>query len=660
MNIKRIYTILISSFFILLFSIFLSYNNIQKNSAMLKYLERDQIKLSFYVNQLNYNVKKNQATILQARLRGDAFSENEQHNAFSDITHDIHKLDEFVLQHPSLSKEFKDRLLIIKKRVISYALVQKSLLEAISINDLEDIDDAFVGFNDITIKFSKDTDLLIEHSNAQLYGKILILESNNAYSARVLLFSFFIALLLIAYSVYKFNFLHKKLNRQLERAKDAERDLKYAQTQLLKYNDDLEDEIAKKTNELHEKIYTNFLSGLPNRNKLLEDVNKYTFTKIAILNIDKFQSFNDVYGEETGNIALSMSAEFLKERVEGTHLSLYHISGDEFVLVCQSNDKPEDYFISKVEKILVSFKSEKFIYEDKIFQFMMSAGIAYGKKKRLLAYADMALKDAKKRNIQLSVYDEEEALEKIHKDDIECHKKLTLAIDENEVLSFFQPIVPIQENNLPMKYESLVRIRHEGTIIPPFLFIDVAKANRIYHKLTRAVIRNTLEVISKYHIACSLNISLVDISNERTMSHFFSILENYEYNELLTVELLETEDFKNYDEVYKFCVKVRSYGIKVALDDFGSGYSNFSHILHLPVDYIKIDASLISNIDRDLNSRLMVETIVDLAKKLHILTIAEFVSSEGILDVIKTLGVDYAQGFYLGKPEPIENHLEKK
>jgi EAL domain-containing protein (putative c-di-GMP-specific phosphodiesterase class I) len=144
------------------------------------------------------------------------------------------------------------------------------------------------------------------------------------------------------------------------------------------------------------------------------------------------------------------------------------------------------------------------------------------------------------------------------------------------------------------------------------------------------------------------------------MSHFFEIIQNFEYNDLLTVELLETEDFKNYDDVYNFCSKVRSYGIKIALDDFGSGYSNFSHILHLPVDYIKIDASLISNIDRDLNSRLMVETIVDLAHKLNVYTIAEFVSSQDILDVITMLGVDYAQGFHLGKPEPIQKHLNLK
>ena len=187
------------------------------------------------------------------------------------------------------------------------------------------------------------------------------------------------------------------------------------------------------------------------------------------------------------------------------------------------------------------------------------------------------------------------------------------------------------------------------------VFLDVAKANRIYHKITKAVLQNTLNVASKYSIPCSLNISFSDIDDELTMQMFFDALDKYKHNNLITIELLETEDFLNYKAVYDFCVKVRSYGLKVALDDFGSGYSNFAHILNLPVDFIKIDASLISNISTDKNARLMVETIVELAHKLNVETIAEFVSTEEILVVIKEIGIDYAQGFHMGKPEPIEN-----
>jgi len=249
-------------------------------------------------------------------------------------------------------------------------------------------------------------------------------------------------------------------------------------------------------------------------------------------------------------------------------------------------------------------------------------------------------------------------LEKSHIEDIECHEKLLYALQNDKILSYFQPIVPLQDASKAIKYESLVRLEDAyGKITPPLKFIDVAKANRIYDKLTKIVLQNTLSVINEYKIPCSINVSIVDIENEKTLASLYETFDKFERNDLLSVELLETEDFKDYRQVYEFCVKVRSYGIKVALDDFGAGYSNFSHILNLPVDYIKIDASLISNIDRDSHSRIMVETIVGLAKKLKVETIAEFVSSKEILEVVKELKVDYAQGFYVGKPEPIEKRL---
>ena len=289
----------------------------------------------------------------------------------------------------------------------------------------------------------------------------------------------------------------------------------------------------------------------------------------------------------------------------------------------------------------------------------MSAGLSFNGLKKSLAYADMALKDAKKRNIQISIFHDDKELEKLHRDDIECLEKLKDAFNSDRIHSFFQPIKPIQDEQKQLKYESLVRLQtQDGEIIPPFNFINVAKKNRLYAKLTQSIVNNTLEVVSKYQIACSINISIDDIENSATLAMLYSKFDSFKDNNLLSIELLETEDFKNYDIVFDFCTRIRSYGIKIALDDFGAGYSNFSHILKLPIDFIKIDASLISNIDRDAHSVIMVETIVGLAKKLHIQTIAEFVSSKEILDVVKGLGVDYAQGYYIGKPEPIESYIE--
>jgi diguanylate cyclase (GGDEF)-like protein len=655
---NNIYTALVISFILLLSSLWLSYQNVQNSNSVLKHLSKDQSKLNLYANRLSYDIKKNQAEILQTFTLNKNYTIEKQEKAYSQIQNSIVKLQEFLKEKPSLSTKFSKRLKSVTTKTISFQAIQDSLISALKSKDLQKSEDALIAFNSLSKELNRDTELLINLANLELNQNVF--ELTNDKSSESLLFSFLIAVLLIGFSVYKFNLLHNRLRNQLQRAENAENDLQQIQKQLLKYNDDLEAEITKKTKELHDKIYTNSLSALPNRNKLLEDIPLYEFAYIAILNIDKFPSFNDVYGEETGNIALSMSADFLREELKNSSMFLYHIGGDEFVIVAQQNDTlSNQIFTEEIEKILKNFKTERFEYEEKHFQFMMSAGLAFGGNVRMLAHADMALKDAKKRNIQLSVFDDDKELEKTHQENIECMKKLIYALDNKNILSYYQPIVPIQDITKKTKYESLVRMRDEdGKIIPPFNFLDVAKTNRIYHKITRAVLHNTLSTIQEHHIPCSLNLSLSDIENEKTMKHLFELLDNFEQNELLTVELLETEEFTNYKLVYDFCIKVRSYGVKVALDDFGSGYSNFSHILQMPVDYIKIDATLISNIDRDLSSQIMVETIVELAHKLNVLTIAEFVSSEEIYAVVKELGVDYAQGFYLGKPLEISEYIQ--
>lgn len=461
----------------------------------------------------------------------------------------------------------------------------------------------------------------------------------------------------ISFFAYKLNTANQLVIEELNTTIISEKKQTNLYKQLLRHNENLENEVSSKTKELHTKRYTHSLTGLPNRSKLLEELTFKKFNKMALLNIDNFKSINDIYGEDIGNITLKITAVYLQKKIEDKNLFLYHVGGDEFAIVSKdTHDINKEIFVKLIENILQDYKDENFSYRDKRLNLMMSSGLSFSGRKKMLAYADMALKDAKKRNLHLSIFENEKELEKLHQDDITSHKNLIHALDNNSIISYFQPIVPIKDISKPTKYESLVRIEQaNGNIIQPLSFLDVAKANRIYHKITKAVLQNTLNVASKYSIPCSLNISFSDIDDESTMQMFFETLDKYKDNNLITVELLETEDFINYKAVYDFCLKVRSYGLKVALDDFGSGYSNFAHILNLPVDYIKIDASLISNIGKDKNARLMVETIVELAHKLNVETIAEFVSTEEILVVVKEIGIDYAQGFHIGKPEPIED-----
>lgn len=657
----KIKLFIVISFSLLLLgsSLYLSTTSINNTTKMIDRIENVHLKFLLLSSKLDHDVEINQSDLLNAIIIEDTDAIANIKDSFNDLYKLTFALDDFNKNNNINIKDIDKTIVIMKKRMIAYKIVQISLIEALESKNKEDILDALIGFNSVTLKFSQEVTTLISSLNIKLKDKMNQLRVSNKNLEKNTMYLFLVSMILILSSIYKLIQLQNLAQNELKRAEEAENIQKKLQKQLLQYNDDLEDEIAKKTKELHIKMYTNFISGLANRNRLLDDAYKYNFKQMALLNIDKFQKFNDVYGEEIGNIALKLSAEFLQEQLNDENTLLYHIGGDEFVFaVKDSSDISNAEFIHRIEELLKVYNKEIFVYEEKTFNFMMSAGISFSGKKKMLAYADMALKEAKKKNIPLNTFEEDKALEKGHKQDIECYKKLLYAFEHNYILSHFQPIVPILDTSLPTKYESLVRMKLDnGKIIPPFQFLDIAKQNRIYDKITKQVIKNTLETISKYNIPCSLNISMDDIDNKQTLKMIYNLFDEFQYNNLLTIELLETEEIKDYNIVYDFCTKIRSYGIKIALDDFGSGYSNFSHILKLPIDYIKIDASLISNIDRDSHSQIMVETIVSLAHKLNIQTIAEFVSSKEIFDTVKSLNVDYAQGYYIGKPEDIKKHI---
>ncbi|MFH1948445.1 MAG: EAL domain-containing protein [Pseudomonadota bacterium] len=661
MNFKsKLYIALAASFSLLFFSLFLNIKSIGQANEVIEQIETKQLKLFYLSFKLSNDIALNQANTIYSIMLNNKDSINTMQASFEKLKDMVSELDTFIQKRTINIDGIEGTIDIIKNRMAGYIAVEKSLVEAINSQDKVDIEDALIGYNSITMKFSDDVEILISLINNHLKENIKSLKERNDVTQKDILLTFFLASFLILLSIYKLFELHRNIKTQLTRVETAEKEQHKLQELLLQYNNDLEAEITKKTQEIHHKMYTHSITELPNRYQLLEDTYEHSFRQMALLNIDKFQKFNDVYGEEIGNIALKLSGEFLSNYADDENTFLYHIGGDEFVLAVKNYSNIYDtYFIAKIENILKEFAEHTFFYEDKKFSFNISSGIAFSGRKKMLAYADMALKDAKKKNIHLSLYNDDKGLEKLHKDDIECHRRLMYSFETNNVLSYFQPIVPLQDTGKTTKFESLVRIRGEdGKIIPPISFIHVAKANRVYDKLTECVVNNTLAAVSKHHISASINISMEDIENNKTLQMLYTTFDAYEYNHLLTIELLETEEIKDYEKVSEFCTQIRSYGIKLALDDFGAGYSNFSHILNLPVDYIKIDSSLISNIDRNEHSRIMVETIVALAKRLHVETIAEYVSSARILEVVTSLGVDYAQGYHLGKPELIEEYIE--
>jgi diguanylate cyclase (GGDEF)-like protein len=407
-------------------------------------------------------------------------------------------------------------------------------------------------------------------------------------------------------------------------------------------------ELIKQKEYIEEIANSDSLTGLGNRLKLINDINSNENSMIAILNIDAFREINDFYGITFGDTLLKKFANSLKNRVLNENYSVYRLQSDEFVILSTSTHK--DSFIDDINTVLNQLKKDRFLVDGELIVLNMTTSISFEPKDTLLISADIALKSAKRESSDLIIYNSNMPLNKEYKNNIIWTKKLRSALLQDRIKPFFQPIV----NNRTMKfekYESLVRlIDEDGKVISPFFFLEVSKKSKQYISLSKIVIDKTFETFKDKDFEFSINLTVDDILNKDLQLHIFETLKKYSVGSRAIFEIVESESINNFEEVIKFINKVKEFDAQIAIDDFGTGYSNFEYLMKLNADFIKIDGSMIKNIDKDENSKIVVTTIVDFAKKMNMKTVAEFVENESILNVVKELGIDYSQGYHFSPP----------
>ncbi len=416
-------------------------------------------------------------------------------------------------------------------------------------------------------------------------------------------------------------------------------------------NKELERQVAEKTKELRNRLYIDSLTGLSNRVKLQEDLAEQKDASLIIINIDDFKEINDLFGHKIGDKILQDFTKKLKSLITTNNPKLYRLSGDEFALLFKNSMSKSDLkhfldiFVQKIENMI-------FFHGDKELALHVTMGAVAGKE-GALEKADIALKKARKHRKVYEIYDQEadSKVEKEYEKNIMWVKNLKKAIELDRVVPFFQPIINTQTLQ-PKGYECLVRILDDdGSVVSPGVFLEIAKKSKFYHKLTEIMIEKSCQYFQESPCSFSINLSILDIINPQIVHKLKESVSNYKVQNRLILEIVESEGIENYDLVYQFVNEMKDIGCQIAIDDFGTGYSNFEHILKLPIDYIKIDGSLVKNICEDEDSELIVSTIVGFAKKKGIKTVSEYVSSEEIFDKIKHVGVDFAQGFYFDAPK---------
>lgn len=396
------------------------------------------------------------------------------------------------------------------------------------------------------------------------------------------------------------------------------------------------------------QFYYDGLTGLENRRMLTEKLEEKQYAFLMIINIDRFQEFNDLYGDSAGDMILQEFGQFLKEimpKKEG----LYRLHSDEFAHLCTSGMDIDQF------KIFVSMVSEKIsqksfmISEKGEVSLSATIGISYGSE-QLLMNADIALKLAKKTKKNFLIYDDSMAMAKEYEKNFDWTKRLKKAIEEDKIIPLFQPIVDTKTEKI-VKYEALMRmVDDQGFYIAPFHFLELAKKNKLYHQLTKIMIDKTFNKFKNLPYFVSVNISVEDILNKEIYHYIIKKLEEYAIGEQIVFEIIESEGIENFDQVLEFINEVKQYGAKISIDDFGTGYSNFEYLMKLKVDYIKIDGSMIKNLESDQNSQMITKSIVSFAKSMNIKTVAEFVHSKNVFEKVKELEVDFSQGYYFGEP----------
>ena len=409
------------------------------------------------------------------------------------------------------------------------------------------------------------------------------------------------------------------------------------------------------TQKLKSQLYSDNLTHLPNRKALIEDIKQKKYVGILLINIDNFKEINDLYGHEIGDILLQKLGEKISLLCEKNLLFAYRMHADEYAMLLQKTISTNEFELI-AKKILVALNSHGYEVDGiNIFATVsMGSDLCATDNSELIEHADMALKKAKKQSIAYLAYDKSLCIKEEFHNNIKWSKKLKDVIDLDRFVLYFQGVHDAKTQEI-FEYEALIRINEtDGSVISPAEFLDIAKKTRLYPYITRFVIRTIFSQLQTTIHHFSINLSITDISSHEIRTMIYELLSESDAGDRLIFEILESEGIENHTEVSTFIAKVKTFGARIAIDDFGTGYSNFAHIMRLNVDFIKIDASLIKNLDVDLCAQDIVGTIVEFAHRLNIKTVAEFVHNENIYHECIKLGIDYIQGYYLSRPEPLQ------
>lgn len=420
-----------------------------------------------------------------------------------------------------------------------------------------------------------------------------------------------------------------------------------------KYTQDLEYYAARDplTDLFNQRVFNDMMAYEIKR----AERHKYSFA-LMVIDCDNFKPINDNFGHAFGDKFLQTIADILEEEKRDEDIAARY-GGDEFTLILPECD--ENGAMTVANRISKRIESEKLIAPDGTkVGITISIGICVYpqhtmSQKDMFVIADSMMYQAKEEGKNSIKLPGQEDVSEILKKNQEKSALLIKAIENDQIVPYFQPIKPASKDNDIVIHELLMRINQDGRIVSAFEFIEIAEARGLINTMDLMVIEKAFKQIKKtgYKGVLFINLSPKSLIMGDFINKINLFADKYNIKrENVVFEITERETVKNFSLLEKFVHNLKSEGFKFAIDDFGAGFSSFHYIKKFPIDYVKIDGEFIINIDKDEKDRAFVNSIITLAKELKVQTIAEFVESEEAVQILTNLEIDYCQGYHIGKP----------
>lgn len=414
---------------------------------------------------------------------------------------------------------------------------------------------------------------------------------------------------------------------------------------LLKNSSDNNSSMDDQQNEIKSSLFIDDDTGLGNITKFLFDCNLGNFDKICMITIKNESLLKAFLSESKFLIYFNRFHKAIMDFVQTWGYSCYIYKKTSLILTA-APDISDSEFLEMLQALQNNLSNFKFSSYVPVTDFAVVMH-----EDDMIKKAELALVRMRNKNQSFLVYTAELGLEQFNAQKMKMITILNDAISNNRVIPFFQGIHDNHSKDIKM-YEALMRIEdEEGNIYTPYLFMNIAKEYGYYSDISYMMINKVLRIFRDSSDKVTINLNISDIYDYKITHSIFDFLKNAPHPENYIFELTETEEIEDYQVIFEFSEKIHEVGGSIAIDDFGSGFSNILNILKIQSDYIKIDGEIIKNISSDIYALEFLEMISTWANKHCKEIIAEFVENDSIQSIVEQNNIRFSQGYLYSKPE---------